>query len=463
MKFKRKIFLSLVCIFCLIFAFSSIAQATPNCSDNNNIVKPAENKHVENQHAKNKHIFGHDRYATSMSIAQELNNDEKVDNIVVASAKNFADALAASTLAAKLNAPIILAGKEYKDTRDNYSYIESHLNAGGTVTIIGGYGVISKSVEQKLISDGFKVVRCGGGNRFDTDALIIKQLDVPEGTPVILANGFNFPDALGVASLAASKGWPILITAPNQIPQAVQDFIASDKPTDVYIVGGNGILHKNLESQIKVLAPDVQITRLGGADRFETLSLVLNKFYPNPAKIYVANGLDFADALSGSTLASQDDAPIILVNPKSNDLAVGIRNYLITLRNNGIQPEVVSLGGDASVPQRILDKINKILLIDQDNSSDDNSSDDNIVVTGVTLDQETMTLTVGDTTGTLKATIEPDDATNQDITWSSSDDSVATVADGVVTPVTAGTATITVTTEDGSKEATCTVTVNNPE
>jgi hypothetical protein len=83
-----------------------------------------------------------------------------------------------------------------------------------------------------------------------------------------------------------------------------------------------------------------------------------------------------------------------------------------------------------------------------------------VAVTGVTLDQATMTLTAGGATGTLVATVAPATATNQSVTWSSSVPAVATVANGVVTPLTAGTTTITVTTADGGFTATCTVTVN---
>lgn len=62
---------------------------------------------------------------------------------------------------------------------------------------------------------------------------------------------------------------------------------------------------------------------------------------------------------------------------------------------------------------------------------------------------------------TLKATINPDNATNKNVTWKSSDDKIATVdANGKVTGVKVGKATITVTTEDGSETATCEVTVD---
>lgn len=84
-----------------------------------------------------------------------------------------------------------------------------------------------------------------------------------------------------------------------------------------------------------------------------------------------------------------------------------------------------------------------------------------VAVTGVTLNKTATSIEQGQTE-TLTATVQPSNATNQNISWSSSDESVATVADGVVTTLKAGTATITVTTEDGNKTATCNVTVTAP-
>ena len=84
-----------------------------------------------------------------------------------------------------------------------------------------------------------------------------------------------------------------------------------------------------------------------------------------------------------------------------------------------------------------------------------------IPVTGVTLNKTALSLTVGGTE-TLTAIITPDNATNKNVTWSSNNLEVATVENGTVTAVGAGNATITVTTADGSKTATCTVTVEKP-
>ena len=80
-----------------------------------------------------------------------------------------------------------------------------------------------------------------------------------------------------------------------------------------------------------------------------------------------------------------------------------------------------------------------------------------VPVTGVSLNATEIDLTVGNTE-TLIATVTPDNA-NRNVTWSSSDDTVATVDNGVVTAVAPGTATITATTADGRFEDTCDVTV----
>jgi uncharacterized protein YjdB/alpha-tubulin suppressor-like RCC1 family protein len=83
-----------------------------------------------------------------------------------------------------------------------------------------------------------------------------------------------------------------------------------------------------------------------------------------------------------------------------------------------------------------------------------------IPVTSVSLNQTTLSLAPGGT-GNLVATVLPENATNKSVTWSSSAPAVATVSPaGVVSAVAAGTSTITVTTADGNRTATCALTVS---
>ena len=85
--------------------------------------------------------------------------------------------------------------------------------------------------------------------------------------------------------------------------------------------------------------------------------------------------------------------------------------------------------------------------------------DKTVAVTGVTLNHTTATLSMLDGL-TLTPTVSPANAANQSVSWSSSNNNIATVSNGIVTPVAHGSATITVTTTDGNKTAACAVTVN---
>ncbi|HVJ50518.1 cell wall-binding repeat-containing protein [Desulfitobacterium sp.] len=387
MKRKTKALWSIICSTSFLCTLSLPALASTDMSQ-------------QGGHASAKtqiaHRFqGQDRFETSMSIANELEQDQQVQNIVLASGYSFPDALAASTLAYQLKAPIILAGHGFEDSQETLNYVKEHLLAGGTVTIVGGHGVVSKQIEQWLTANNYKVDRLGGKDRFETDELIVNQLNVAQGTPVILAPADNFPDALGISSLAASKGFPILLSNPGNLPQTVQDFLTKDKPTTVYIVGGEGVMRPSVIDQIKTLAPNTNVVRFGGEDRFGTLAQILNTFYPNPTQIYVANGYEFADALAGSPLAASKNAPILLVDPNGNHLPQSITDYLNMLRKNNVTPQVNVLGGEGAVPQRLIDQINEIL-------QGTGESTATTVSSAVTTDSQHITLTLSSAlTGTI--------------------------------------------------------------
>ncbi|MCL2681883.1 MAG: Ig-like domain-containing protein [Bacteroidales bacterium] len=106
-----------------------------------------------------------------------------------------------------------------------------------------------------------------------------------------------------------------------------------------------------------------------------------------------------------------------------------------------------------------------IIVITQDGNKRDTCQ---VTVTPTTIPVESVTLCktvdtlIVDETLILTATVWPSTATNQTVTWSSSTPSVATVLNGVVTAVAQGSAVITVTTADGNKTATCTITVILP-
>ena len=102
-------------------------------------------------------------------------------------------------------------------------------------------------------------------------------------------------------------------------------------------------------------------------------------------------------------------------------------------------------------------------IMDRDNPNDHMNiksvESEDIKVTGVKLDSTNATITVGNTLQ-LVATITPTNATNKDLTWSTSKSSIATItSSGILTGVTAGSVNITVTTVDGGYIASCSVLV----
>ena len=135
------------------------------------------------------------------------------------------------------------------------------------------------------------------------------------------------------------------------------------------------------------------------------------------------------------TWKSSDNSVATVVNGKVTALKAGTATITVTTEDGG-KTDVCEVKVNANVVEPEV-----------------------VPVTGVSLDKTSVELTEGDET-TLTATVNPDNATNKNVTWKSSDNSVATVVNGKVTALKAGTATITVTTEDSGKAATCEVKVN---
>lgn len=304
-------------------------------------------------------LSGQDRYQTSMAIAEAYNN-AKCDNVILASGNDFPDALSASILSKKLNAPILLVATTVAASSEVFNYISAHVYNTGTIYIIGGTSVIGTDFETKLASMGYdNNKRLGGTNRYDTDMLIVNETNVSQGTPVFIASGENFPDALSVSSFSGSKQYPTLLVGANYLPNRTKDYIVNNKPSSIYIVGGVSVVSQDLQNKIKALVPKATIKRLAGSDRFETSGVVLDEFPVVPDTIYLADGFNFPDALAGSSLAAKTGGPILLIDPNSPELPPQIVSYLEGLYKNSCSPSVVSFGGIHAVPDSFVgDAIN---------------------------------------------------------------------------------------------------------
>lgn len=203
-----------------------------------------------------------------------------------------------------------------------------------------------------------------------------------------------------------------------------------------------------------------------------TLSLVPTGWAANPADLSITGLTEVEKGKSIDLTAKWKDGV-----PEPNDVtyewSVPANTQGVTLSNSTTKTVTVNVNNTAAEG-----KVMVTLTATWDVNGDGDNTNDTPVkidhevtvkaaattvpVTGVTLDKTTLSLEAGKEE-TLTATVEPTNATNKTVAWSSSDDTVATVdTNGKVTAVKAGTATITVTTADGNETATCAVTVTDP-
>ncbi|KPU43672.1 N-acetylmuramoyl-L-alanine amidase LytC precursor [Oxobacter pfennigii] len=280
-------------------------------------------------------LSGADRYETALRISQSNWTDGSTDYAVLAYGEDFPDALSAAPLAKKYNAPILLTAKDSLPAG-----VLNELNRLGVenVFIVGGEGVVSATVASALTAAGKTVTRLAGASRYETALKVAEQ--VGESDTVVVANGEGFADALSIAPIAAAKGWPILLTDANAMDAAVKAYIGSKK---VFVVGGAGVV-------ADAAVAGLNVERLSGADRYATNVAIMAKFAAdlNFAKVFVATGEGFADALAGSVPAAVSGSPVVLAGAT---LAAGTQSFL-----NGVVPSTavaVVLGGPAVVSDAV--------------------------------------------------------------------------------------------------------------
>lgn len=246
-------------------------------------------------------LAGQDRYETAARIAQGGWTSSYY--AVIASGEDFPDALCGTPLAGKYNAPILLNSRYSLENQTRYTLSKLDVKS---VFIIGGTGVISYDVEQEIRNMEINVTRIAGSDRYETSVKVAEKLGY--ASQAVVATGENFPDALSAASIAAMKGYPILLTNTDQLPSVVKKYLKNNVQKTV-VVGGTGVVGSYVYDQLP--SP----TRLSGYERYET-NLNIVKTYAkdfNFETCYIATGENFPDALAGSALAASNRSPVILV------------------------------------------------------------------------------------------------------------------------------------------------------
>lgn len=304
-------------------------------------------KPVEVKDYTSKRLSGEDRFQTASSIAEEFNNSS-VNNVIVTSGYNFNDALSGSVLAKKLNAPILLSGKTYVENQPAVQYINRHMDKNAKIYVLGDEQNINENIIINLKNLGYNNIEMlQDGEKYGAVKSINDEINATTGTPVFVLAGSDFPDGLSISAVAAAKGYPVIYSDFYDIPDESKETIKKINPSQVYIIGGNGVVSDYVKDNIKSLTglSDDKFVRIGGSDRYETSLNIAKYFKMDGSVVTLASGKDFPDALAGSVLSAKLNAPLILLGDNNK----AQKDFI----DSGKFTDEIIYGGTASISQYV--------------------------------------------------------------------------------------------------------------
>lgn len=138
---------------------------------------------------------------------------------------------------------------------------------------------------------------------------------------------------------------PIVLSPKTELPDSVKKYVAGNKVTKAFVIGGTGVVSDNVMNGLPLAE------RVWGDDRYKTNIAVLKRFVKELSfdKVYVATGTGFADALSGSALVSKTSSSIILVDKTLDIVTADYMNIKLPYVK-----QLWVLGGEGVIPSSVL-------------------------------------------------------------------------------------------------------------
>ncbi len=255
-------------------------------------------------------LSGADRFATAAAISK-ASFPAGVAVAYIANGLNFPDALAGAAAAGAAKAPVLLVRPDAIPSSIATELARLH---PGRIVVLGGTSAVSDAVKTALATyTAGGVTRLAGADRFATAAAISKA-SFPAGVGVAyIANGLNFPDALAGAAAAGAAKAPVLLVRPDAIPSSIATELARLHPGRIVVLGGTSAVSDAVKTALATYTAG-GVTRLAGADRFATAAAISKASFPAGVGVaYIANGLNFPDALAGAAVAGAQGGPVLLV------------------------------------------------------------------------------------------------------------------------------------------------------
>ena len=288
-------------------------------------------------------ISGSDRYASAIAISR-ASFPTHATTVFIATGTNYPDALSAVPAAVARKGPLLLTipGALLSSVRSELVRL-----APSTIVIVGGAESVSEGVQLALSSLAPTIRRISGADRYATSKAIATFAFGAHGAQTAyVATGANFPDALSAGAAAGSRGAPVVLVngAAATVGQLTLSLITGLGVGTVKIAGGVESVSAGVQ---RSLNQQTSTARLSGTDRFAT-SVALNRdAYTSSSIAYLANGLNFPDALAGAVLAGTKDAPLFAIPPTCVP-----QNVLNEFDRLGVT-KVVLLGGIASLSSAV--------------------------------------------------------------------------------------------------------------
>ncbi len=212
------------------------------------------------------------------------------------------------------------------------------LTVGLSVAILSGSYLNANALES--------IDKIQGKDRYETAALIADKLSKKEQykTAILVNSDKNLSDGLSASGLAGVEGAPILLVKNNQIPKVTLDKIKNLKY--VYIIGGYSSINSSVENELDTHGID--IVRISGKDRIDTSLNVAKEIERlcKVEKVILTNGFKGeADAMSASSVAVRDKAPIILTDGQKTIYNVKDK-------------ECYAIGGASSISENLINNTN---------------------------------------------------------------------------------------------------------
>lgn len=294
-------------------------------------------------------LAGEDRVATAVAVSQR-GWPSGSPSAVIAAGDAYAEALPASVLASSEAAPLLLVTGERLP--DDVAVELDRLEATG-ITVIGS---VPATVEDELRASGRGVTRLGTpGDPVGTAATIARQLGGAGGVAV-LVNRARFADGVSAAGLAAVRGWPILLTDADLVPQPTVDAWRAIGVSQVVLVGGTGVIGANIESFVRERGrcaggAGCGTDRLAGTDRYSTSVAAVERAIglggASVATVLLGTGTSYPDTLAAGPLAGRLDGVSLLVDGSGQGDDTASRSFLADWAAE--VAEVAILGGPGAV------------------------------------------------------------------------------------------------------------------